>query len=77
MISRFHDKDTTLTLDNFDKKMVEDYQKITLSEIYKLLTDTLKQEPLGADGMHCNALVHTRLAKTIEPELVKIVNNIS
>lgn len=77
MISRFNDKDDVLSLDKFDKKMSEDYQKISLFEIYNSLTDKFKTEQVGADGMHCNKLVHTSLAKTIEPELSKLIDQIS
>ena len=77
MISRFYDKDITLPLDNFDKKMAEDFQKIALLEVYNLLTNKFKKPQVGADGMHCNSLVHELFAQSIEPELSQFINQIS
>jgi len=76
-ISRFNDKDITFSLDKFDKKIAEDYQKITLLETYNSLTNELNKEQVGADGMHCNSLVHRLFAQSIEPELSEIIHKLS
>ena len=75
MISRFNDNEVSASLDNFHKKMIEDYYKPTLFHMYFLLNNELRTDLSGADGMHYNQLVHSAFADSIKPELAEIIGD--
>jgi hypothetical protein len=73
MLSRFLYDNINLEIRGLDSKMLEDLKKTTLYQIVDALHRETDVEPLGADGMHFNALVHRMFANAVEPDLTKLL----
>lgn len=73
MISRFLYDDINPEIRNLDSRMLEDLEKTTMYQIVDALHRETGIEPLGADNMHFNVLVHRMFASAVEHELAELL----
>lgn len=64
---------TSIPLAGFNKGLADDYQKTTLYGVVEMIHRKSRSEPLGADNMHFNSLVHEVFAEEYVSEITDLL----